>query len=242
MNNFVKSNVVCLWWIFIFQNGVLIRIYFVKELRMCYQLVWPLNDHVGNLLYFAFRNVNIYFRNVILSSVGKTVELHKQHNCHSQSSLLSGRLRTRWQTLTLSAESHFPGACRLCLINFVGKQRRGYLGGHPNVSGIHQTSLQRKHLKLERAKRWGFFEGCRQALAETEREGNKINKPLSQSHMIANGLEIWQEGGTCLHGVNCSELIHHSCLIPIPSSSINIPVKNMDKSTEVNLCFIHLFT
>lgn len=29
-------------------------------------------------------------------------------------------------------------------MNFLGKERRGYLGGHPNVSDIHQTSLHRK--------------------------------------------------------------------------------------------------
>lgn len=97
----------------------------------------------------------IYTRHVFLGSVCKaaTRAPGTAHLCPSHSTPISGHLRPVWQTLTLSAESHIPGAGRLCLMNFLGKERRGYLGGHPNVSDIHQTSLQRKRLKLENGKR-----------------------------------------------------------------------------------------
>ena len=55
--------------------------------------------------------------------------------------------------------------------------------------------------------------GGLQASRGTERgwrEQNKQRAP-TQSRVIANGSEIWQVGTACLHVVNCSQLIHHTC-------------------------------
>lgn len=135
------------------------------------------------------------------------------HRCPSHSSPISGHLRPLWQTLTLSAESHIPGAAWLCLMNFLEKERRGYLGGHPNVSDIHQTSLQRKRLKLENGKKVVILGGF-QASRGTEWGRGEQNKQtvLTRRRLIANGFEIWQAGSACLHVVKSSRLIHHRCL------------------------------
>lgn len=71
-------------------------------------------------------------------------------------------------------------------MNFLGKERRGYLGGHPNVSDIHQTSLQRKRLKLENGKKlvilgglqasWGTKMGERGT-----KQTNSVNAELGDS-------------------------------------------------------------
>lgn len=54
-------------------------------------------------------------------------------------------------------------------------------------------------LQASRGTKWGRGEENKQTA-------------LMQSWMIANGLEIRQVGSACLHVVNCSQLIHHSCL------------------------------
>lgn len=120
--------------------------------------------------------------------------LRLAHLRPSHSSPVSGHFRPLWQTLTLSAESHFPGAAQLRLMNFLGKEGRGYLGGHPNVSDIHQTSLLRKRLKLENGKGSDFWRVQASGGKRKRREPSKTNKQtaLMQSRMIANGLEIWQ--------------------------------------------------
>lgn len=96
-------------------------------------------------------------------------------------------------------------------MNFLGKERRGYLGGHPNVSDIHQTSLQRKRLKLENGK----GSDCRRVAGErghrTGEKGSRQTNSFNAEPVIANGREGRQVASACLHVVNCSQLIHHAC-------------------------------
>lgn len=111
----------------------------------------------------------------------------------------------------------YPWSWLSPLMNFLGKERRGYLGGHPNVSDIHQTSLHRKW-KMEKGSESFFAATCRQAGHKMGEWGAK-QRVLTQSHTIANGLKIRQLGSVCLHDVNNSQPIHHSCLFPSSSHS-----------------------
>lgn len=141
--------------------------------------------------------------------------LRLAHLCPSHSSPISGHFRSLWQTLTLSAESHFPGAAQLCLMNFLGKEGWGYLGGHLMWATFIKLRSWGSGWNWKMEKRV-ISEGCRQAGAKTKtKEGRgEQNKQIAlmQSRMIANGLEIWQVARAWSHVVNRSQLIHHSCL------------------------------
>lgn len=64
--------------------------------------------------------------------------------------------------------------------------------------------------------------------------------------MIANGLKIRQVGSACLHVVNCSQLIHHSCLNisllqPLLFSSVAVTaLSSTEEHTHQTQLCVHL--
>lgn len=139
------------------------------------------------------------------------------HLCPSQSSPVSGHLRPPWQTLTLSTESHIPGAGWVRWWIFLGKKGGVIL----EVTLMWATFIKPRSIESGKWKKvvsLFFAATCRQAGHKMGEWGAK-QRVLTQSHTIANGLKIRQLGSVCLHDVNNSQPIHHSCLFPSSSHS-----------------------